>query len=150
MDSPSFRIQKASLALSLTLIFSSALCTRPAGAATISLAPLMAQHETVAATESTGCAVPAASASIAGAPYFSMPEIAKLKKVTGETVVRVDLDKSGRVQGQRLQRSSGNQWLDGAAMTTARLSRYSPEIRDCVKVAGSYLIAVAFTEEDWN
>jgi TonB family protein len=79
-----------------------------------------------------------------------MPDIAKLQRVTGESVVRVDLDESGRTKSQNLQHSSGNRWLDGAAMATARLSRYSPEVRDCVKMAGSYLVTVAFTEADWN
>jgi TonB family protein len=150
MTSPSFSVRRTVLALSSTLAFSSLLAAPPAGAATITLTPAVAAHPLVAPALSTHCAVPNASASIAGTPYFSMPQIAKMQRVTGQSIVRVDLDASGRTQSQRLQGSSGNRWLDNAAMATVRLSRYSPEVRDCTAVSGSYLIAVAFTEEDWN
>jgi periplasmic protein TonB len=117
----------------------------PAQAATVSITPLSATP-TVAVGE--GCTARDHAAAIAGVPFFEMPEIARLQRVTGESLVRIDLTASGALRSAALASSSGNRWLDGAALATARISRYVPEVRNCTPIAGAYLISVQFGPDD--
>jgi TonB family protein len=60
-------------------------------------------------------------------------------------MIKVNLDASGRVTGVSVYASTGSLELDQAAMRAARESTYSPEMRDCQAVAGSYLFKVEFS-----
>ncbi len=102
-------------------------------------------HATSAVT--TSCRQPDAPAAI-DAAFFQVPEIARGTHTSGESLVRIDLDAGGRLRGASMHHSSGNRWLDLAAMESARLSSYRPEVQNCVHVGGSYLIAVDITEDD--
>ncbi len=60
-------------------------------------------------------------------------------------MIKVDLDASGTVTGVSVYASTGSMELDRAALDAARASTYSPEIRGCQPVPGSYLFKVEFS-----
>ncbi|HTD38028.1 MAG TPA: energy transducer TonB [Candidatus Limnocylindrales bacterium] len=124
----------AGIAGSLTIAL-----TAVAGAATIRLVPLTGT--TVAATLSS-CS---AAASVVAAPAV-LPQIAAAQQISGVTAVRVTIDRRGTLTGASVLSSSGNPWLDRAALGTARLSRFTPELRDCERVGGEYALLVDFTD----
>ena len=74
------------------------------------------------------------------------PAIAEMQRLTGTTMVRVDLSSTGEVLATAVARSSGSPMLDRAALATARAQGYVPEFKDCRPVAGSYGIEVEFTD----
>ena len=127
----------AAIAGTLTLALSAA-----AGATTVRLVPL--SPPVIGATIGS-CAVPFAPAGVtAAAP--ELPVIAAAQNVTGIAAVRVALDARGRLVGESILNSSGNRWLDRAALRTARLSRYAAETRNCGRVGGEYALVVDFTD----
>ncbi len=125
----------ASIAGTLALVLSTA-----AEAATVRLVPLSAPS---VATSVSCKAVPA---SIAAAAPAELPTIAAEQNVTGVTSVRIDLDAAGRLAKSSVLASSGNRWIDQAALRAARSSRFSAEVRDCAPVGGAYAFVVDFTQ----
>jgi TonB family protein len=119
----------------LTLALSAA-----AGAATIRLVPLSAPS---VATSVTCQAVPA---SISNAAPAELPTIAAEQNITGIAAVRIDIDAAGRLTKSSVLASSGNRWIDQAALRAARTSRYSAETRDCAPVGGAYAFVVDFAK----
>ena len=125
----------ASIAGTLALALSAT-----AGAATLRLVPLGPQS----VGASVNCA--ATPASITHAEPADLPAIAAEQHVTGITSVRIALDASGRLTQTSVLESSGNRWIDRAALRTARFSRYGAESRDCTRVGGAYALIVDFTK----
>jgi TonB family protein len=125
----------ASIVPALALALSTA-----AGAATVRLVPL--SPPSIAASI-TCTAVPA---SISAAAPAELPTIAAEQNVTGITEVRIDLDAAGRLTKSSVLASSGNRWIDRAALRAARSSRYSAEVRDCAPAGGAYAFVVDFTQ----
>jgi hypothetical protein len=107
---------------------------------TVTLIPLTSLHTGVVGAPSK-CNRPAA---IDGEMYVDVPEIASLQGVTGTSLVRIDLTATGALSGEALFETSGNPWLDGAALQSPRMARFIPEVANCVPVGGSYLYEVAF------
>lgn len=134
MNTP-LRIAAVSGALALVL-------SAAASAATVRLVPLGAQSTGVSRT---GCIAEAVPASVTAAPV-ELPEIAAQMKVAGVSEIRVDLDPRGALASASLLRSSGNRWIDQAALRTARLSAYGAEVRACERVGGRYALVIDFTE----
>ena len=124
----------ASIAGTLALALSSA-----AGAATVRLVPLSPPS---VGTSVTCKAVPA---SVSDASPADLPAIAAEQNITGITAVRINLDAAGRLATSSVLASSGNRWIDQAALRAARSSRYSAEVRDCAPVGGAYAYFVDFT-----
>ena len=114
--------------------------TATAGAAGIRLVPLSAP---AVATSVTCRTVPA---SIRSAAPAELPTIAAEQNATGITAVRIDLDAAGRLTKSSVLASSGNRFIDQAALRAARSSRYSAEQRDCAPVGGAYAFVVDFTQ----
>jgi TonB family protein len=127
----------AALAGTLTLALAAA-----AGATTVRLVPL--SPPVIGASVST-CAVPFAPAGVTAA-VTELPAIAVAQNASGIAAVRVALDARGRLVGESILSSSGNRWLDRAALRTARLSRYAAETRNCGRVGGEYALVVDFTD----
>jgi TonB family protein len=127
----------ASAVATLTLALSTA-----AGAATIRLVPL---SPTTAGASTTNCAAAFAPAAVTAAAPAELPEIAAGQNVDGVSEVRIVLDRSGRLANHSVLASSGNYWLDQAALRAARQSRYRAEVRDCAPVGGTYALVVDFT-----
>jgi TonB family protein len=59
-------------------------------------------------------------------------------------VIRVALADTGATRNATIFESSGNQFLDRAALLAAFQQTYSPQIVGCQPVGGSYLITVDF------
>jgi TonB family protein len=106
----------------------------------IHIVPLGPAHVGVA-THKAGCDVPAA---INGTPFFEMPSIAAEQGVSGLAEVKIDLTSAGSLAASKIFASSGNRWLDEAALLSARLTSYTSETVNCEHVAGSYLYEVEF------
>lgn len=135
---PGTRIGRAlaAFAVANVLGFSSA------NAATITMLPLQLSHAGSHGTTGTCGADHAAGFSEAG--FVEYPAIAQLQGAAGETRVRVDLSERGTLRAAAVDRSSGNPWLDKAAVAAVRSLRYSPEVTNCEAVAGSYALSVQF------
>jgi TonB family protein len=117
--------------------------TVPAFAAdkgTVTLIPLTALHTGVVSAPAK-CNKPAA---IDGEMYVDVPKIASLQGVSGISTVKIDLSATGALAGEALFASSGNPWLDLAALDSPRTARFTPEMVNCAPVAGSYLYQVDF------
>jgi TonB family protein len=115
----------------------------PANAATTSLQRLTPKTASTAAVV-MDCPVRQKDAALDGEPYFDTSLIAQAGTVTGTSGVLIALSAAGRVTSASLTRSSGNWNLDTAALLSVRLSKFSPEIRDCVPAAGRYLYQVVY------
>jgi TonB family protein len=87
----------------------------------------------------------AVPASVSDAAPAELPTIAAEQNITGTTSVRIDIDAAGRLTGTSVLASSGNRWIDKAALRAARQSRYTAEVRDCAPVGGAYALVVDFT-----
>lgn len=75
------------------------------------------------------------------------PEVALAQGVAPATsTVAVTIDAQGNLVDESIWRSSGNDLLDNEALKAVRLSSYAPEMHQCVRFAGSYLMDVAFTD----
>ena len=87
-----------------------------------------------------------APASIRDAEEADVPVLAQLQGKTGKTTLVVDIDAAGRLTAARVGDSSGFAPLDAAALRSARMSRYVPEIRNCAAVGGTYSLEVDFRQ----
>jgi TonB family protein len=85
-----------------------------------------------------------APASVSGEPYFEMPGIAAEEGAAGIAQIKIQLTSAGTLASESLFASSGNRWLDDAALRSAKLTRFTAEIRGCRAVGGSYLYEVDF------
>jgi TonB family protein len=93
------------------------------------------------------CANPNADAVATQKVTPDMPEIARQMGATGTAQIKVTLDAKGNVTAVSVYKSTNNRALDQAALQAAQQSRYSPQVKDCVAVAGSYLYVVTFESQ---
>ncbi|MDB5069813.1 MAG: hypothetical protein JWM87_924 [Candidatus Eremiobacteraeota bacterium] len=129
--------RSAAVAGALMLALSAA-----AGAATVRLVPLAGQ---TAGTTVNGCNVPSTPASVTAAAPADLPAIASGQNVSGITEVRIALDPRGYLTRASVLSSSGNRWIDRAAVHAAQASSFSAEVRDCARIGGEYAFVVDFT-----
>lgn len=108
----------------------------------VTMTPLHRHAATVAVV--AGCNVPAVAAALNGEAFYQVPTIAALQGATGSSIVLIQLSQTGALQSASIAESSGNPNLDRAALQSARMSRFSPEISGCAAVGGSYLYKVTF------
>jgi TonB family protein len=73
-----------------------------------------------------------------------MPPSALRDSASGAVEVNVFVNESGAVTNVIVSKSGGRKDFDDAAMGAARTSLYSPAVRDCKPVAGTYLYTVTF------
>lgn len=135
-------VRPLNLVLALLLGLSAA---APAAAVTIGLTPLHLQSPRPAnlALLST-CRTPNVDAAVNGTPFFEMPAIAAGQGATGVSGVAIQLSSTGALVSESILESSGNPNLDRAALLSARLSRFTPEVSNCRAVGGTYLYSVTF------
>jgi TonB family protein len=112
--------------------------------ATITLRPKFDTAAQMLAANVQGQSCVHTGAALAGTPFFEMPQIAEAEGDRGASVVEIDLLPSGTLNHYALEQSSGNSVLDHSAFRTARMTKYQPETRNCVAIAGSYLLEVDF------
>jgi len=106
----------------------------------VTLLPLSGDR-VVAVSGASRCDAPAG---IDGEPWVETPTIAFEMNAHGTTDVEIDLTSTGLLAHEEIYSSSGNVWLDEAAMRSARLTRFTPELAGCRRIAGSYLYVVDF------
>jgi len=115
-----------------------------APAAAISLKPLHAQTAKTAVVGAiSSCANKNSDARVASA-FFEMPAIAEAQGATGTAEVAIQLSSTGSLVAEYVLQSTGNPNLDRAALLSARMSRFTPEVSNCASVGGSYLYTVTF------
>jgi TonB family protein len=110
-------------------------------------ATLASSAPTLSAQTSTSlstCRTQAAPAAISVPVPADYPRIAAEQNRSGTAVIQVDLAGAGAIRNAMIFESSGNQFLDRAALLAARQQTYSPQIVGCEPVSGSYLITVDF------
>jgi TonB family protein len=95
----------------------------------------------------TACEHPNASASVVRATVPIVPDLidrAPLVSLPAATIVRIDLDETGRLRNSALDTSSGDPALDRAALVATRSSTFVPAIDGCRSAAGSFIYVVNF------
>ena len=85
-----------------------------------------------------------ADAKIIGTVTAEYPELARGQGIKGTALVQVDLLSSGEIAEVSIAKSTGNRWLDEAALRAAREAHFDAETRDGKRVAGTYLLEVRF------
>jgi TonB family protein len=119
-------------------------CQAPAqasdnGVPSVALTPLSSNK--LAVSGAPGCN---AAAAVDGFAYWEKPLITELEGIHGTASVKIDLTSSGALAGEQLYDSSGNTFLDQAALKSARMTKFTPERVNCASVSGSYLYEVEF------
>jgi len=77
-----------------------------------------------------------------------LPPLASLAGTSGAATVQVDLDERGTASNPVIVTSSGSAVLDTAARKAALAQTYTPQVRDCQNVGGSYRVVIDFTAHD--
>lgn len=85
-----------------------------------------------------------ADAAVDGTAFWEKPVVAEQQGINGTVAVQIDLTSTGSLAYEKVSSSSGNSLLDGAAMRSARLTRFTPETAGCRHVGGSYLYVVDY------
>ncbi len=80
------------------------------------------------------------------AAHPDYPSIAEQRGDGGVVYVKVDLTPTGSISGTSIAQSSGNPFLDDAALEAAARSEFQPETQDCTPISGSYLFLVTFAQ----
>ena len=122
-----------------------------AAAAAVAIVPFAsavtpAAAQTLNPAVSASCTAPDVPAGTTYAALAETPAMAAQYQLSGTTLVRVDLESNGSIRAASVEKSSGAPFLDMAAVQAAKASTFSPEIRDCAPVAGSYIFQVDFTQ----
>ncbi|HKU66409.1 MAG TPA: TonB family protein [Candidatus Baltobacteraceae bacterium] len=107
------------------------------GAKLISIGPT----HVAAISHRPGCDAPA---SVDDVPFVEVPHIAADQGATGTAQVKIRLTAAGELAASEMFSSSGNPWLDNAALLSARMTRYTAEVANCERVGGTYLYEVDF------
>jgi TonB family protein len=107
--------------------------------------PPVSPSKVVGESAALTCKHPYKSAAIAGDPAeLFYPRSAQRAGATGRVLVKVKLTPTGSVAEASVFRSSGNDYLDASALSTATKTRYSPELFRCQPIVGYYLFAANF------
>jgi TonB family protein len=72
------------------------------------------------------------------------PEAAQAIGAVGTVEIKVSLSATGAVEDASVYHTSGFKVLDAAGLLAAKQSTYTPEIKDCQPVAGSYIFVAEF------
>jgi len=96
--------------------------------------------------ERASCKTPFVDAGLTLLAPATPSTIALEQRAAGTTLVEFRLSAAGKVTDQKVAVSSGNRWLDRAALESVAASHFSAEVRDCKAVGGTYLLRVDFPE----
>lgn len=78
---------------------------------------------------------------------FDSPQFCRDARISGTTLLHIDLDQKGMLLGTFVTKSSGSPWLDRAALTAARSASYRAERQNGVAVGGAYQLAFDFVND---
>jgi protein TonB len=81
---------------------------------------------------------------LAGNPKPGYPRLAIHRRIEGRVELLVTITSTGHVESVTVNKSSGSQLLDQAAVTTVRVWQYKPTIRNGVAVATTDIVLVLF------
>ena len=109
-------------------------------------AALLSTPVSVAAAQPASCTSDHQSARIIRNIAPEYPKIPKDQRITGTSVIRVDLSETGAVLGTSVAVSSGSNTLDRVAIRTVRSMVFAPEMRLCNTISGSYAVEVEFPD----
>jgi TonB family protein len=107
-----------------------------------SIIALLAAVPLIVPAAAQACGNPNADARAESTVY--VPGIPGALGMSGTSVVKVSLNEKGDLISTSIFSSSGNRFLDDAALESARIARFAPEIRNCRAIAGTYLYEVEF------
>ena len=93
------------------------------------------------------CAGSEASARITDIHQPEYPAIALGMGVEGNALVVFTMNQDGTIADASVADTSGNQWLDRAAVDAVRKSRFAPAVHNCSKIGGVYGVEVLFARE---
>jgi len=93
------------------------------------------------------CAGSEASARISDVHQPQYPEIALGQGIEGSALVVFTMAKDGTIADASIADTSGNRWLDSAAVDAVRKSRFAPAVHNCSKIGGVYGVQVLFARE---
>lgn len=128
----------AAVALSLN-------ASAPAAAFSVALRPLHPHSVPASSVGVVGtCRVANVAAAVNGTAFFEMPGIAQSQSATGTSGVAIEISPTGALLSESIIETSGNPNLDRAALLSARMTRFTPEISNCEAVGGTYLYTVTF------
>jgi len=65
----------------------------------------------------------------------------------GTATIGVNLSAAGTVVATNVEGSSGNRYLDRAALDAVQHARFAPALRDCVPSGGNYRVSVEFIND---
>lgn len=117
----------------------------PADAYSVTLQPLVPQVQTSSHVAVAGaCRTANVDAAVDGTAFFEKPAIAEQQGIGGTSDVMIRLAPTGALVSESILQSSGNSYLDRAAMLSARLTKFAPEIHNCAAIGGTYLYNVEF------
>lgn len=135
-------VKYLSLAAALALSLSA---SAPAAAFSVALRPLH-PHSGHAANVAvmSNCRNANVAAAVNGTPFFEMPGIAQGQGAAGTSGVAIEISPTGALLSESIIETSGNPNLDRAALLSARMTRFTPEISNCAAVGGTYLYTVTF------
>jgi TonB family protein len=94
--------------------------------------------------EKASCTVRDAPAALSRVIPVEAPPIAQLAHLSGTARVKIDLASNGVASNPRIVESTGSDLLDRAALKSVLEQTFTPEVRDCVSVPGSYAVEVEF------
>jgi TonB family protein len=75
------------------------------------------------------------------------PAIAVGQGIDGQALIVFTLASDGNLKGASIAQTSGNQWLDQAALYAVKKSRYEAAVHDCSRVGGTYGVEVGFSTQ---
>jgi TonB family protein len=90
------------------------------------------------------CTVRNAPAAVSRVVPAETPLLAQLANLSGTARVEVDLDSNGVASNPLIVESTGSSLLDRAALRSVLEQTFTPEVRDCVNVPGTYAVQVEF------
>ena len=76
------------------------------------------------------------------------PVIALDQGIEGRVLVIFSLTRDGNVTDASIEQTSGNRWLDSAALSAVKKSRYAPAIHECSNAGGTYGVEVGFATQE--
>ena len=79
--------------------------------------------------------------------FADEPAICQLERLSGTSVVQIDLDERGVARAARVYSTSGNRFMDASAVRSARSAAYVPALIDGTPIGGSYLLIFSFEPE---
>lgn len=95
-------------------------------------------------TAARACAVRYRDATATAPSAPDYPEMARQQGAQGVVLITVELNADGSVAEVTVYKSSGNSFLDGAALAAAQRSKYRAEIFRCERIPGTYIFHADF------